>query len=720
MKMEVRELLAKDIRDLWGDVRSMLEEGGAISKHLPTFETRPCQEEMADSVFKSQVEECHAVIEAGTGTGKTIAYLVPSIFISRAFNEPVVVATKTINLQEQIILKDVPLLQKAMDEPFKAVIVKGWGNYLCLRRLKHTERSQAEFTKKEFLFFRKLILWAQETQSGDKSDITFGIVDSVWDRVRSESPACSFRKCPYFEKCFFFNSRREMQGANILVTNHALLFTHLAMKRINPQNEHPIFPKFERLVLDEAHHIEEVASNHLGDDISSTEFIKILKSLYGRMGVKEETGLLLRIREHPFLPEPKKKVMGLIDSYCIPQITTLREVGDTLFAELIDLGVDNEYSNLTRLTPAWQEKLPDYVGDSYNSLVASIKDYSDKLDTLGRILQSEPGSDFDIELKGVISKLKNFSDALSRIWKMEDENFIYSLEAARRTNYDFVRLKSYPLVVSDVLYEELFKPLKSTILTSATLSINRSFKYILDRLGLDKFKDDIVVTKIFDSPFDFNKQAILAVPGDMPEYNKENFLPLTLPHLVNLIKVMDGRTFMLFTSYKMLREFAEKIKEEMEEDGFNILVQGESARHTLLNSFKQNEKSVLLGTDSFWEGVDVPGRDLECVVLVKLPFKVPTDPIIKARAESMEREGKNPFFNYQLPQAIIKFKQGFGRLIRNRKDRGVILTLDRRIRERSYGRTFLHSLPKVKIIKGSFAGIVEYIKKWKERFIDKD
>lgn len=708
--------MAKDIRDLWGNVKSMLEDGGAISKHLPTYETRPCQEEMADSVFKSLVEECHAVIEAGTGTGKTIAYLVPSIFISRVFKEPVVVSTKTINLQEQIILKDVPLLQKAMDEPFKAVIVKGWGNYICLRRLKHTERSKAEFSKKEFLFFRKLFTWAQKTISGDKSDINFEIVNSVWERVRCESSACPYRKCPYFEKCFFFNNRREMQGANILVTNHALLFTHLAMKRMNPQNEHPIFPKFQRLVIDEAHHIEEVSSNHLGDDISSTEFIKILKSLYSRRGAKDETGLLLRMRAHSFSPGIKKNVKELIDSYCIPQITTLRETGDTLFGELVNMGVENEYSNLIRLTPAWKKKLPEYISDLYARLVKSVKDYSDKLETLGRIFQSESGGDFDIELKSVVSRLKNFSNALSRIWKMEDENFIYSLEAGRRTNYDFVRFKSYPLVVSEILYEELFKPLKTTILTSATLSINRNFKYILGRLGLDKFEDDIVVTKIFDSPFDFKKQAIMAVPGDMPGYHKENFLPMTLPHLVRLIRVMEGRTFILFTSYKMLRQFGEKIREKMEKDGFNILIQGESARHTLLDSFKQNEKSVLLGTDSFWEGVDVPGRDLECVVLVKLPFKVPTDPLIKARSEYMEKEGKNPFFHYQLPQAIIKFKQGFGRLIRNRKDRGVILTLDRRIMEKKYGMTFLLSLPKVKIIKGSFAGIVEYIKRWKGRF----
>jgi len=707
--------LARDIRDLWGEVSSLLKEGGAISKHLPTFETRPCQEEMANAIFVSFIEECHAVIEAGTGTGKTLAYLIPSIFISRIFKEPVIVSTKTINLQEQIILKDVPLLQKAMDEPFKAVLVKGRGNFLCLRRLKHVERSQAEFSKKEFLFFRKLLSWAQETKTGDKSDIDFEVVESVWEKVRGESSACPHRKCPFFENCFFFNSRREMQGANILVTNHALLFTHFAMKRINPQNEYPILPKFQRIVLDEAHHIEEVASNHLGDDVSSTEFVKILKNLYNRKGKKNETGLLVRMRAYSFAPGIKKKVKGIIDSYCIPEITTLRETGDMFFAELVNLGMDVEYSNLIRLTPRWKEKLPRYIIDSYERFVKNINEYCEKLETLGRITHPESGSDFEIELKSVISRLKNFSISLCRVWMMEEENFIYSLEARRRTNYDYVGFKSYPLVVSEILYEELFKPLKTAVLTSATLAVNRGFKYILGRLGLDKFEDDVVVTKIFESPFDFKKQAVMAIPADMPGYDMETFLPMTLPHIVRLIKVMEGRTFILFTSYKMLRQFGEGIREKMEQDGFNILIQGESARHTLLESFKKNSKSVLLGTDSFWEGVDVPGRDLECVILVKLPFKVPSDPIIKARAEHMEREGKNPFFHYHIPQAIIKFKQGFGRLIRNRNDRGLILTLDRRIIDRKYGSTFLRSLPHVKIIKGPFAGIVEYISKWKKR-----
>lgn len=704
--------MTRDIRELHGKILEILNDGGELSKKLPSFEFRQVQKDMAETVFQSFMEECVALIEAGTGTGKTMAYLTPSVFLSRAYGEPVVISTRTINLQEQIMHKDIPLLQKAMEDQFTAVLVKGWSNYLCIRRYRQLKISDWELTPAEFDFFGKLSDWADNTQGGDKTEIPFEIVESVWDRVNADPTACLFRKCPYFKKCYFFEVRERMKTANILVTNHALLFSHISMKKDQPGNEAGVLPEFKRLIIDEAHHIEEVATDFLGDEITSTDFHKKLGALFNKRGKDDETGILPRIRKNKFSPGIQKKANVIMDSYLIPRITGLKEISNTFFDDIIDASSGERKSDKLRMTPPWKKTLPPYVEESYKIFTDAVQEYAKQLEKLREAISPESSDDFSMELGSSIMGLQSFLSSLNRIWAMDEENFVYSLEFFRKPSYDFVKLKSYPLVVSEILFNDLFQNMKTTILTSATLTINKNFVYIRQQLGLDKFEKDFVLARIYDSPFDFQKQAILAIPTDMPDYNHSNFIPMVVPHLTKLIKVLDGRTFILFTSYEMLNKCGELLKEKLEDEGFTILAQGDTSRHIILEQFKSLEKTVLLGTDSFWEGVDVPGRDLECVILMKLPFRVPTDPIIKARSEHLEKQGKNSFYNYSVPQAIIKFKQGFGRLIRNRKDKGVILTLDKRIIEKSYGRAFLKSLPGPRILKGSFAGMVEYIDEW--------
>jgi ATP-dependent DNA helicase DinG len=708
--------LADSTREIWGKISRLFEQGGKMSRVLPGFEFRQGQKEMAELVFKSLMQECVGIIEAGTGTGKTMAYLIPAVFVSQLYREPVVVATKTINLQEQIMYKDIPLLQNVLDDQFRAALVKGWNNYLCLRRMKHLEISGEHFSPEEYESFIKVKNWARRITTGDKSDIDFNIMDSLWEQVCAESSACLGRKCPWFNQCHFFTRKRELRDANILVTNHALLFTHIAMKRNSMMGSSSVLPDFTRLILDEAHHVEEVASNFLGDEASSAEFYKILDYLYARHRRKEDSGILARIRSNIFSPSLQNSIRSQLDSYCIPRIQTLREKAADIFFRICNLPCFSLDSDKIALDDKFKLDCGE-IDKDIEQFSRSIGEYIRQLKALKEDCDRE-NENLSSEVAAVISRMEKFNAGLVRVWDASEENWIYSLEYNRRSSVNYVQFKSYPLNVGDILHRELFHGMKTSILTSATLSINKNFKYLNQRLGIDNFDPDYLISKIIDSPFDFKKQAVLAVPHDMPLSDNENFLPMVIPHLVKLVETMEGRTFLLFTSYRMLERCGQLLNERFKGTDFNILVQGESPRSVLLNKFKKLDKAVLLGTDSFWEGVDVPGRDLECVVLMKLPFRVPTDPVIKARTEFLKKQGNDPFLHYSVPQAVIRFKQGFGRLIRNTQDKGVIIVLDKRILEKSYGKTFLSSLPEIKMLKGSFAGIINHIDEWQKEFKD--
>lgn len=697
----------------WKLIEDTFSPDGPIAGNLENYELRAGQKEMAEAVYQGFAQSCISVIEAGTGTGKTLAYLIPALFFSIASNQPVVISTRTINLQEQIVYKDIPLVKKSLPEQFTAVLVKGWGNYLCLRRLRQLEVSPEFFTADELKCFTKLQAWAKTTSTGDVTDVDFHLEQGMWDKVRADYSVCIGRRCPWYDDCFFFLSREKVKKADLLITNHALLFSYIAGLRRNPNGSSLILPRFEHLILDEAHHLEDVASDFLGEEASSSDYFKILDALFKPREGKE-TGLLARLRNQDLPPSIQKRVRSLLDSYCIPRVQQLREMGGDFFYRISHLPGFKFSSDCVRLKAGFFEKAG-IKSDVLTNFIKSLNEYKKKLATL-----QEEGAgqleDAGIEITGVIIRLEKFRDALVRIWNAEEEGLIYSLEYNRRPSKVFVRFKSYPLSVSDVLYEEVFNRMQTTVLTSATLSVGRNFSYLKKRLGLDRFDDDFLITRIIDSPFDFEKQALLAVPGDIPLALEDSFLPIIIPHLFKLITIMEGRTFILFTSYKMLRECAKLLRERMKDQSFNLLVQGESSRSRLLEKFKDEDHSVLLGTDSFWEGVDVPGRDLECVVIMKLPFMVPTDPITQARAEYIKKSGRNPFYEYHLPHAVIRFKQGFGRLIRNSRDRGIIVSLDRRLLERRYGKTFFESLPKCRVLKGSFAGINRYVEKWQEQF----
>lgn len=710
--------MSDTIRELMGRVNEIFRTGGVLSQKLQCFESRPFQLKMAETIMKTLLQDKTAVIEAGTGTGKTFAYLVPSILYSLVVNRPVIICTLTINLQEQIVYKDIPLIKDILEEPFQFSLVKGWSNYLCRRRFFQLEQSQHTLTEKEYKFFAQLVDWQPRSKGGDKSEITFAFNDRIWDQVCCDSSVCPNRNCTFYNICYFFEARNKVKSSNIIITNYAFLFSYLSSE--NPENTSQTnqwLPPLSSFVFDEAHHIEETAIDFLGEEVSTTDMNKILQILYNKKAKTEEGGVLPYLRNYKNLPaHTELQVKEILDSHLIPRVETLREVFNIFFSHLIDLTSENQKMGKIRIDLDWLNTLPPYIEESRKHLVKIINEYIKSLRELYMLLISHYSEDLLIDLSGATNRLQELNESLAKLWLMEDSNCVYSFEFNKHSTYDFAKIKSYPLNLADILYKKLFQPASSCILTSATLAVNRSFKYLNDRLGLFRFKKEGLLTEeIYDSPFDFEKQAVIAIPKDMPVFDEQAFLHICAPHIFSLIQMNQGRTFILFTSYKMLNEFGAILKEKLG-DEYNILLHGDAQRHILLNNFKTQPNSVLLGTDSFWEGVDVPGRALECVIIMKLPFRVPSDPITKAITEQMEKEGKNAFIHYHVPHAIIKFKQGFGRLIRNKKDRGMIVIMDKRILEKNYGVSFLKSLPKMKIITGNFAPLIDQLKKWIAQF----
>ena len=708
--------MPQNIRELWGKISAIFEPGGSLSRTISNFEARPGQKEMSHMVFQAMMQECFCMVEAGTGTGKTLAYLIPAVFVSLAMDEPVVIATKTINLQEQILKSDLPILREATGENFHTVLVKGWSNYLCLRRFNRLELSQELFEIHQLKSIQQLRQWSQTTLTGDRSDASFQVDNQVWDRVKADPTACTYNRCPYYDRCYFFDQRRKIQKANLIITNHAFLFAQVAGRRKNPGAEGwSVLPEFSRLVLDEAHHVEDVASNFLGDDASSGEFSRIMQTLMRTPGTGQEAGLLPRVRNARFSPGTEARIRASLDGGIIPAIRPLQECFKTFLYHAARLPSMEEDSDRLLLTPDLRREFREEASQEMDRFAKKLNSFKSLLDQLySEGVREDP--DLGVEISSASLRIETFRDSLLRVARGDDDKMIYSLEYSRRKSGDSVRFRSYPLSVGNILYEDLFSRLKSVTFTSATLAINRNFKYLKRRLGLDTLDKDVILSGVIDSPFDFPRQALVAIPRDMPETKQDSFLPMVIPHLCQLIEVMEGRTFLLFTSYRMLDRCADMLRERLNKKSFNLLIQGEYPRHVLLDRFKETERSVLLGTDSFWEGVDVPGRSLECVVLMKLPFKVPSDPIIRARVEFIEKHGQNAFLQYQVPQAIIQLKQGFGRLVRNRKDRGVIVILDHRILTRRYGKAFLNSLPRCQVIGGAFANLVSAIEKWKKKY----
>ena len=693
---------------------ALFGQKGPIARKLKNYEHRPQQIDMLHAVSQAINEDKIALVEAGTGTGKTLAYLLPSIVYALNNKARVVVSTNTINLQEQLIDKDLPFLQSVLDKKFTAALVKGRSNYACRRKLAEADMDLNLFSEDDDKNELQAILdWARSSKDGSKSDLNIVPRYNVWEKVQSESDTSLKTQCPFYDKCFFYSARRRAATADILVANHHLLFSDLAVRALMGASENAILPAYDRIVFDEAHNIEEVATNYFGIRVTSIGLLRLLSKLY-RQKKTQEKGLLIYLSSRlvtfarglphaDFLAAQER-----IQEFAIPAVRRLQASLEEVILILYDTARGSAVENGTyaevklRLTQPVLDRSdwPATVVPAVTNLVLEIRKFTAELSRFVDRIQAlldrlgPTAAAMTIDLKAQLDRLELAATNIEHVLLTSDSTNVRWLEV--KMGYKetkIVRLLSSPLDVAPILEETVYKRFKSITLTSATLTVENKFDYFMKRLGLDRVDTERLLRLRLSAPFDYERQALLAIPTDLPFPNHPLFAEQVTEMTHQALRRSRGRAFILFTAYSLLRKLHTALRGRIEADGYMVLCQGEENRGRLLKRFRDDVSSVLFATDSFWEGVDVHGQALELVVITKLPFRVPSEPIIEARIEEIERRGGNAFMEYTVPQAAIKFKQGFGRLIRRKTDRGAILILDKRLVEKPYGRVFLNSLP---------------------------
>jgi ATP-dependent DNA helicase DinG len=638
-------------------VEEIFGQGGLIAKHHKEYEYRGGQIKMAEAVLRAFEEKKHLIVEAGTGTGKTMAYLVPAIAAALAKKQRVIISTGTKNLQEQLMEKDIPFLQKVMPKKFTAAYMKGRSNYGCLYKIKKAENQPILDGMDELDYFNEVREWSRETETGDRAELV-NLPENIsfWSRINAKSETCLGQKCPDFEPCFITRMRQRADEADIVIVNHHLFFADL---NVRGNQYGKVLPDYGAVIFDEAHLIEDIAADYFGFQVSSFQIDELIRDtdslpITDAMATRDLTKL-------------GAKIIGLADQFWVRFTQTRGQ--DGRFPLVPNAFAERGGKGDVQATP---------LGEAYFALDSALERLETAVDLHAEQLT---------EAENLLKRVRQTRFDLDFICTQAEKNYVYWLEKRGRGMF----LRASPIDVSTLLQEKLFEKTETVILTSATLSANGKFNFIKDRLGLEEEKTETLQAP---SAFNYEKQAIIYIPKAMPDPRAPEYNQMAAAEIVKILGISQGHAFVLCTSNFSMNTLYELVSMRV---NYPCLVQGSMSKAGLLDRFRKTSNAVLFATSSFWQGVDVRGDQLSCVIIDKLPFAVPSDPIVSARTKFIDENGGKSFFEYSIPQAVITLKQGIGRLIRSKTDRGVIALLDTRLRTKSYGRDFLNSLPRMKI-----------------------
>lgn len=722
------------------EMAAFISKGGAIARRLENFEERAGQKQLMEKIIAAMNKPCHAMLEGETGIGKSMAYLIPAVHYAVKNRCRVGISTNTINLQHQLVNKDLPFLASILKFPFKFCLVKGRRNYVCLRRIREAlGASDGEFLLEhdEFEQFNRLVAWAENTSDGSLSDLNWVPLESLWEKLCCDKDSCPGIKCSEYNDCFFYTSRRFASEADILVINHHLLFADLAMRADTAEyTQTAVIPACKVVILDEAHNLEETATRHFGFRTTAIGIQRVLNKIYQKRGRREQGTFsnlysMISFGRGDFSVEDRAALLQDLSQELIPSRLETGDLSRSLFDAVTAFIVDPakaQYGEYRLRIGEKEEKRGEFatlvhyaskMRDECKRLAARMRKLGRKIATLLGDEVSEENECFELpltELNSYATRLDETAGGINVLFDTTTPDrhiFVHFFTAAFRKNAVYPAFHSLPIEVSQPMLEYCFKKIPCTVLVSGTMTTAHNFDFIRARLGLGS--EELIPPPIegrFPSPFNYQQQARLFIPTDIPDPASPVFAERVSGPLFDIIQASRGGALILCTSYGHLNQFYNNLSPRLFAEGIECYKQGELERHHLLELFKEDGNAVLFATDSFWEGVDIPGSALRNLVITRLPFATPNDPVLEARNERIKSAGGNAFKDYQLPMAAIKLKQGFGRLIRKKDDRGTVWILDNRIVNKSYGSYFLESLPQLPVFRGKFHALASMARKF--------